>query len=185
MYLGAHGTCASAAQRIRKHGFECGVGLRGFGVYFWSYKKVDYKVEADSLAVSWWRFAKEKKGLYAKWPDKSCSIINCSFSLIETDVFDFENFREDFVLYADVITDKFKDVPNGKDKDKYFSSLYDAFLESIEEKIEHKFKAVLTKVQPPNGHVKRIPIDITGQPSCLIVKNKDSINIENIENPNL
>ncbi|MEK8021107.1 MAG: hypothetical protein VSS75_029905 [Candidatus Parabeggiatoa sp.] len=176
---GTHGTCSSHADLIRANGFRySNVGLRGGGVYFWAYTLDNIETYARDLAIAWWQFAK-KRGDYAKAAKQNCSVIFTHLNVESQDILDFEDqqVREKFVVYAQKVYDKIE----GKTKEEKISIVYDLFVGDLEKTIGKTFSMLHVKVQAPNTYKKRLPIDLTGQPSCYVVKNSSCIQINQFE----
>jgi hypothetical protein len=65
--------------------------------------------------------------------------------------------------------------------DEKISIIYDMFISEVEESIGKSFKMIHVKVQAPKTYKKVLPIDLTGQPSCYVIKNLDCIEITRFE----
>jgi len=176
LFKGTHGTCSSNADSIRANGFRySNVGLRGGGIYFWGYILDDLEVYAKDLAVAWWRFAK-KKGDYAKAASSRCSVIFADLKVESHDILDFEvrQVREQFIVYSQKVYERIKGINK-------ISTIYDMFVSDVEESIGKTFKMIHVKVQAPKTYKKVLPIDLTGQPSCYVIRNLDCIEITRFE----
>ena len=55
------------------------------------------------------------------------------------------------------------------------------FVKDLEKKTGKNFQVVHVKVQQPRGFKKELPLDITGQPSCYVVKDTTCIEITRFE----
>ncbi|MGL0953252.1 hypothetical protein [Vibrio vulnificus] len=179
MMKGTHGTCVSRANLIKDNGFSGSThGRRGSGAYFWGYTRDVLQEYARELARAWWRYALEKPKYYQKEKDQGCCVIYVTLETNSTDVLDFENqeLRDHFFEYCH------KTLPRleGSDEEK-MSTIYDMFINEIEEKLEKRFKIVHVKVQQPPKTKKVLPLDITGQPSCYVVKDLSCISVDDFE----
>jgi hypothetical protein len=179
LFKGTHGTCSSNADSIRASGFRySNVGLRGGGIYFWGYLLDELETDAKALAIAWWRFAK-KRGDYAKAASSRCSVIFADLKVENQDILDFEDqqVREQFIVYSQKVYERIQGVnPNEK-----ISTIYDMFISEVEESIGKTFKMIQVKVQAPKTYKKVLPIDLTGQPSCYVIRNLDCIEITRFE----
>lgn len=176
---GTHGTCRSRATSINKDGFKVSPsGKRGAGVYFWGYTKNSLESYAKKLAVHWCFFAKNKAGTYNKDSDKRCSVIIVSFNIQDERILDLENqtIRDSLIEYTNKVYSRIE----GDDDDK-ISVIYDMFVKDLEIETNVEFKLIHVKIQQPRGFKKDLPLDITGQPSCYVVKDPACITIEYIE----
>jgi len=176
---GIHGTCSSYADSIRANGFRYShVGLRGRGVYFWGYTLDDLEAYGRELAIAWWRFAKQR-GDYAKATKQNCSVIFTDLTVESQDILDFEDqqVREKFVVYSQKVYERIE----GKSQEEKISTIYDLFVGEVENTIGKTFSMIHVKVQAPKTYKKLLPIDLTGQPSCYVIKNLASIKINKFE----
>ena len=132
MLRGTHGTCVSRAESITVHGFGTGRGLRGSGVYFWSYTIESLEDYVRALAIAWWRFAKDSKQHYKNEYNQSCSILYVSFNLDQNDILDLENqlLRDKFIEYSQKILPKL-DKHSDSNEEK-IRTIYDMFVKDIE-----------------------------------------------------
>lgn len=177
---GTHGTCVSRANLIRQNHFcSSSAGLRGAGVYFWGYTSVSLRDYARELAISWWRFAHNKQGNYSKEKDKKCCVVYVSLNTQGLDVLDLENqeVRDTFIEYCQRVSPH---IICEDDREKT-SRLYDMFVDELEEKLERNFKVVHVKVQRPRKTQGILSLDITGQPSCYVVKDVSCIQVDEFE----
>lgn len=178
LYFGTHGTTKCRADNIVNKGFTISPkGYRGSGVYFWGYTSKSLKQHCHELAVGWWAFAK-KKGDYTKDSNTSCRVIYAS---IETEnLLDLEliSIREKLVEYCSNIDDR---NLRGLSKKETLTKSYDMFVDDVEKKLKHSFDLVHVKVQKPNGCKTTLDQDVTGQPSCFVVKEPSCIVINDIE----
>jgi len=182
MMKGTHGTCVSRATSIRQNGFSRSAqGRRGSGVYFWGYTIDELELYVRNLAISWWRFAHQKRNDYREEEDPRCCVLFATLQSNSTDVFDFENqqIRDKFVEYSA------KTLPRltGSDDEK-ISTIYDMYLERVESLYDKKYKIIHVKVPQPSNFQKLLPLDITGQPSCFIVKDLSCITTDRFEEVN-
>lgn len=179
MFKGTHGTCYSNAESIRNNGFRYSkINLRGGGIYFWGYILDDLEVYAKDLAIAWWRFAK-KRGDYANAVSSSCSVIFAEFKIDNQEILDFEDqqIREQFIVYSQKVYPRIKAI-NSNEK---ISTIYDMFISDVEKSMGKSFKMIHVKVQAPKTYNKVLPMDLTGQPSCYVIKNLDCIDITRFE----
>jgi hypothetical protein len=170
---GTHGTSMSRAISIKDNGFNTkSIGLRGSGAYFWGYTINALEKHVRDLAVAWWRFAHDTKNLYKNDEDKRCCVLFASLESSPADLFDFENqeIRDKFFNYSQEVFPRLK----GTDEEKC-SAIYDMYLHDIESKLKREFKIIHVKVQQPRKFTKHLPLDITGQPSCYVVKDLSCI----------
>lgn len=182
MMKGTHGTCVSRAISIRQHGFrKSDKGLRGSGAYFWGYTRDTLEKYVRDLAVAWWKFAHATRNFYKDEEDKRCCVLYASLESAESDVFDFEHqeIRDRFHEYS------LKTLPRltGTDEEKR-SAVYDMYLGEVEARLKKEFKIVHVKIQQPKKFPREehLPLDITGQPSCYVVKDLSCIiNIDKFE----
>jgi len=178
-FKGTHGTCSSNAESIIANGFKySNIGLRGGGIYFWGYILDDLEVYAKDLAIAWWRFAK-KKGDYANAVSSRCSVIFADFKIDNQDILDFEDqhIREQFTVYSQKVYQRIKAI----NPDEKISTIYDMFISDVEKSMGKTFKMIHVKVQAPKTYKKVLPMDLTGQPSCYVIKNLDCIEITRFE----
>jgi hypothetical protein len=176
---GTHGTCSSNADSIRANGFTCSkVALRGEGVYFWGYMSDELEIYARDLAIAWWRFAK-KRGDYANMANQNCSVIFVHLNVEDQDILDFEDpqIREKFIIFYQKVFEKFE----GKSEIEKISDTYNRFVNKLEKSIGKTFSMLHVKVQAPKRYEKMLPIDITGQPSCYVVRDLECIEINKFE----
>lgn len=179
-YRGTHGTTCSAADLIERNGFSAGAGLRGFGVYFWLYQFDGLLDEAHKLAVAWYN-NENKRGSYSEHKDKKCAVIKANLSTEEKDIFDFESKRQMFMLYSQAIKERLEDEKLGKDERKeLISGIHDKFFHDWETEEQKEYSAVLVRVQSPKGFVSGFDRDVASQPQCILVRNKDIIDIVDI-----
>ena len=179
MFKGTHGTCFSNANSIRTNGFRySNIGLRGGGIYFWGYILDDLEVYAKDLAIAWWRFAK-KKGDYAKAASSHCSVIFADFQVENQEILDFEDqqVREQFIIYSQKVYERIKEI----NPDQKISTIYDLFISDVEKYLGKTFKMIHVKVQVPKTYKKVLPIDLTGQASCYVIRNLNCIKIRRFE----
>lgn len=175
---GTHGTCRSRTDLIKNEGFNVSsTGKRGSGVYFWGYTLDSLEVHAKNLAVQWWFFS-NKKGIYHEETDKRCSIIFVSFDVEPDKLLDLENqiVRDGLIEYYSKVHHKITSTGDEK-----LSIIYDMFVNDLETKISEKFKLVHVRIPQPNGFKTELPRDITGQPSCYVVKDTSCITIAHYE----
>jgi hypothetical protein len=59
--------------------------------------------------------------------------------------------------------------------------IYNMFVSKVEKTIGKTFSMIHVKVQAPKTYKKVLPIDLTGQPSCYVVKNLECIKITQFE----
>lgn len=176
---GTHGTSRSKASSIQNDGFNISPGgRRGSGAYFWGYSNdAEYAI---ALAKQWWAFA-DKKNKYEDDEDGRCSVILATIEVEESYILNFEDqvVRDSFIEYGTIYY-------NGVDGDKFdkISKIYDMFIADLEKEEDTRIKLVCVKLQQPNGFNNEklgfLPLDITGHPLCYVVKDKDCINIDNI-----
>ena len=186
MMKGTHGTCSSNADSIKINGFRySNIGLRGGGVYFWGYTLDELETYARELAIAWWRFAK-KRGDYAKVTKQNCSVIFAYLNVDSQDMLDFENqqVREKFVVYSQKIYERIKEKDKHETDSTIISVIYDMFISDIEKTIGKTFSMIHVKIPAPNTYKKALPIDLTGQPSCYVIKNLKCIEITQFEEIN-
>ncbi|MEJ6531919.1 hypothetical protein [Pseudoalteromonas lipolytica] len=174
---GAHGTCVSRARSICNNGFNASNGRRGHGVYFWGYLNQNLESYAKSLAMAWWRYS-HKKGDYSKDSDSSCAVILSGINIPEEYLLDLEHqaIREKFIEYSTKAYAKLE----GEDDEK-LCTMYDMFVQELESQLDIEFKGIHVKVQAPKKFEKTLPQDITGQPSCYIVKDVSTIEVRCLE----
>lgn len=169
---GTHGTSHSRATLIEREGFKEGTdaGRRGTGVYLWGYIDPTLEQYAEALAIGWWRFAQSERR-YARDADKSCSVIYVGLSVSEAD-FDFEGqvLREHFIKFANEV---YKRIRKGKSYNCGVGQVYDLFLKQIEDRTKKRFGVVHVRVSPPpkDYYESALPLDLTGHPSCYVVRN--------------
>jgi hypothetical protein len=179
MMKGVHGTCRSSALSIYTSGFTASTaGKRGAGAYLWGYTQDELKPSIRELACNWWRYS-NKQGNYSKFKDRRCAVVYVSLSLVEDDILDLESqvVRDNFVIYSKKVLDQ---IPDYKEKD--ISAVYDQFVADLEKTLSQSFKIVHVKVQRPNGRSELLPdMDISGQPSCYVVKDLTCIAIDGTE----
>lgn len=176
---GTHGTCVSRANLIKTNGFSgSSQGKRGTGAYFWGYTRDALHDYVRELAIAWWRYALEKPRYYQKELDQRCCVIYVHLTSDPLDVLDFENqqLRDRFFEYCHKVHPRL----TGSEEEKT-STIYDMFISDIERKLERTFKIVHVKVQQPSKTRKMLPLDITGQPSCYVVKDLSCISVVNFE----
>ncbi|ELL4669323.1 hypothetical protein Q5V23_003179 [Vibrio fluvialis] len=185
-YKGTHGTTWSAADTIKASGFNSGVGIRGTGVYFWSYRLEALLEEAERLAVAWYN-VELRRHRYNSHAEKNCAVILADLNTSENGVFDFERQRQPFMAYALEIQKKLesdKDLSDDERKN-YYSALYDRFVEHWEEKAKSSFDAVLVRVPTPPRYTSPLGIDVASQPECIVVRNSNIIGITSIKKLNV
>ncbi|WP_447778336.1 hypothetical protein [Aeromonas veronii] len=173
MMKGTHGTCVSRANAIKISGFKKSEnGLRGSGTYFWGYTRDALQDYVRNLAISWWRFAHTKKHSYKDDQNPRCCVVYATLEAGEDDILDFENqaIRDRFFEFAL----KTKPRLTGEESD-ITSRLYDMFINEAEDKLEKEFRIIHVKVQQPANTPKHLSLDITGQPSCYVVKDLSCI----------
>ncbi len=61
------------------------------------------------------------------------------------------------------------------------SLLYDLYISEVEKSLGKKISITHVKVPFPKGYEKMLPMDITGQPSCYVVRDLDCIKINKFE----
>lgn len=179
MMKGTHGTCVSRANSIKDNGFSGSAnGKRGAGAYFWGYTNDGLRGYVRELAISWWRYALEKPRSYHKEKDQRCCVIYVTLDAKNSEILDLEKqvLRDIFFDYCN------KTLPRLEgDPEKNIPVVYDMFVGDIERKLKKKFKIVHVKVQQPRNTKKLLPLDITGQPSCYVVKDLACIGIDDFE----
>lgn len=180
MRKGTHGTCRTRANNILAVGFSASaVGKRGSGAYLWGYTHDDLKPKVSELACAWWHFA-QKQGSYSKEKDKNCAVVHVTLCLVDDDVLDMENqqIREKFELYNQTVRDKLKGS-----SEEQLSQVYDMFVTDLEGVLRKNFKMVHVKVQRPLKWRYKLlsDMDISGQPSCYVVKDLTSIVVDDVE----
>lgn len=175
---GTHGTCHTRSEMIKEEGFRrSDIGKRGAGAYFWGYTRGSVESYARHLAFTWWQFAK-KKGDYSNNGDDGCCIIYASFNAEPACVLDLENqlIRDKLFEYSQNVFERIA----GSEDDK-ISAIYDMFIADVEINVVQQFKIVHVKVPQPRGVTKVLPLDITGQPSCYVVRDLSCITVERFE----
>lgn len=176
---GTHGTCLTFATLIAREGFKVSSdGRAGEGVYFWGY--VDPLLErfAEDFAIGWWKYCKND-GRYEKASDQSGAIVYVTLNASEPD-FDFESqsIREAFIKFANRVYTRVK-------KGKYnarVSAVYDLFLKQMESTLKRRFSVIHVKLTPPpkEFYSQMLPLDITGHPSCYVVRDLSLIRITRV-----
>jgi hypothetical protein len=168
---GTHGTCATFANEIKKHGFTIGGGRRGSGVYFWGYSSTlrDY---ATSLAKAWWSYA-QSNGQYSSAENKTCEVLYVKIETEDNSFLDLEQHDMKQRL-SRFLNDNYKRIVQ-LNSEQLAIKLYDLFVKTIEGELNTKFKAVHVSVNPPKLQFfespGRIPhFELMGMPSCYVVK---------------
>lgn len=180
MRKGTHGTCRTRAQNIFNVGFSgLAAGKRGSGVYFWGYNHDELEPQVCELASAWWNYSL-KQGRYSKEANPKCAVINVSLHLSDEEVLDMEGqiIREKFIIYSQKVLAKLQDV-----SDELVSQVYDMFVASLESVLGQSFKMVHVKVQRPTKwkYALQPQNDISGQPSCYVVKELTCISIDGVK----
>lgn len=176
---GTHGTCRSIAEQIKQDGFKLSsTGRRGGGIYFWGYTIDSIENYARNLAIGWWSFAKFKQGKYSGESDERCSVIFANFEVERDNFIDLEiqTIREKLIEYSLGVYDRVSGT-----EDEKISTIYDMFINDLEVKTNKQFKLVHVKIQQPKKFKQELPLDITGQPSCYVVKDQSCIEITRFE----
>lgn len=185
---GTHGTCRSRSDTILKSGFSAYPGLRGNGAYFWAYKANEQKEYCRKLAKAWWSYS-NNRGSYSAETDKSCSVVFASFEVRPDDILDLENLhlRERFISFYEVtskrLTDASKENEQNTDanaKNEMLSKIYDMFIRGIELRTKKNYPLIHVKVQRPKKIDDVLPLDVTGQPSCLVAREVTCIKVEDV-----
>lgn len=175
---GTHGTCVSAADEIKKSGFNPHQGRRGTGVYFWAYGDGTRQV-ARALSYAWWNFC-NSKGRFRSKENSSYICLDVDLKtekLLDLEVHDIKHALLKFVHEASMRA--------ANQRRNYLSkNAYDLFVQKLEEQAG-EFDVIHVTVNPPakeyfsendrrNGHV--ILEDMC--PSCYVVKNSNCIEIK-------
>lgn len=179
---GTHGTCRSRSEAILMSGFKTSPGLRGSGTYFWAYKADEQEEYCKKLAKAWWSYS-NNRGSYATEPDKTCSVVFARFDVQPEDVLDLENLeiRERFIAYYKVTHARLMGVEKAtNENDRQLSNIYDMFIRGLERLTDKKYPLVHVKVQRPKKIEDVLPLDVTGQPSCLVAKETACIKVERV-----
>lgn len=177
---GVHGTCRSNSYQIQKRGFDPGRrrGRRGVGVYFWAYRDPKLKTDAMELAISWWRQSLHR-GSYRRANDNRCALIYASLIDIKN-LLDFDDIdvHETFVSFANEVINK-----DYQSYNEEAGRIYDLFVKMMEEELGVVFDVILVRVTPPDRiyYKPSLPLDLTGNPWCLVVKDPKVIRITQIE----
>ncbi len=141
------------------------------------------KYEKSTTATStkkYSRFKRAKRGDYANVANQNCAIVFAHLNVEEPDVLDFEDqkIREKFIIFSQKIYAKYE----GKNEKEKISDTYNRFVNKLEKSTGKTFSMLHIKVQAPKGYTnKTLPMDITGQPLCYVVKNLECIEITKIE----
>jgi hypothetical protein len=167
---GTHGTCASFAAEIKKSGFKSHKGRGGTGIYFWAYESPSLEYYAKELAESWWMFSKHR-GDYDGL-NVSCVVIYVELR-VENIFLDLEELKlkEKLIEFANKV------YRRKGPKSERVSGTYDLFVSMMEQEIGVRIDVVHLRVAPPSKDFYRpsVPIDITGGPSCYVVRNQKVI----------
>lgn len=173
---GTHGTCRTFADGIVKDGFRhFAKGRRGSGVYFWAYDSQDFY--ARQLALEWWDYARGK-GQYKNASDSRCAIIYVKLQ-DDGNYLDLEELetKESFIKGFNEL---FNRLVQHKSRSKAAQVVYDLIIGEMEKKRGCSFDIVHVRVYPPKDR-PRYDIELTGHPTCYIVRNVGCILIERVE----
>lgn len=179
MKKGTHGTCRSYADDINAKGFKTAGGRLGQGVYFWGYTDDSMEFYVKELASSWWYYSK-CSNRYKSAADTSCSVIFVEVLLENKKYLDIEDIeiKQRFILFSNEIYRRLSNRYK-RDKKKILQSAYDLFVKRLEEELGSDFDVIHVRVAPPNKDYYKaaLPVEITGAPSCFVVKNTSCIKI--------
>jgi hypothetical protein len=111
--------------------------------------------------------------------NQNCSVIFVHLNVEDQDILDFEDqqIREKFIIFYQKVFEKFE----GKSEIEKISDTYNRFVNKLEKSIGKTFSMLHVKVQAPKRYEKMLPIDITGQPSCYVVRDLECIEINKFE----
>lgn len=136
-------------------------------------------MEGDTrqLAIEWWAFAKSRDH-YDREVDLECTVIYVSLAgeLLDLESIELKHRLIKFANRAWTRINRNKWSFNRK-----LTAIYDLFVSVIEKESNRTFDIVHVKVQPPTRCHGNLPFDITGHPSCFVVKRANVITIDRIE----
>jgi hypothetical protein len=182
--LGAHGTCRTFSYQIEKKGFKAGTGggRRGSGIYFWAYANSNGKSRARSLAQGWWAQSLDR-GSYQHASHTGCAIIYVRLVGIQ-EALDFDSLevRDQFLAFAEHAFDR--NISQGSmHYNDEACRVHDLFVAMMEEECGISFDLLQVRVPGPGQRHfnSSLPIDMTGQYPCLVVRNPKIIEIQEVE----
>lgn len=176
---GAHGTCASSAQKIVDEGFVLAPGRAGNGAYFWT--MVNDSAECRQLAhrLAWrWAMLAERHGSYRSAEDPSHAVVEVQVSVESADVLSLDEPKIFFRLWSLLrakIAEKF-----GVSSDEDWKRIkpheiepvvhggVEFFVDALERSLGRKFKVVF-KNQSCKGF-EDILMPLLGNHSCFVVR---------------
>ena len=128
---------------------------------------------AKELAVSWW-MATKYRGHYSGYND-SCTVIYVELIVDEKGFLDLEELelKEMLILFANRVYHRARK----RQWIDRLSGTYDLFVSQMEQELNTKIDVVHVKVAPPYKEFYKpsLPIEITGAPSCYVVRNQKVI----------
>lgn len=174
---GTHGTCSEHAEQIIRDGFKPSVsGRGGAGVYFWGYESEEMEFYSEDLARSWWLYQRSCGG-YSSVRDDSCKVIFASI-VVRNAFLDLEQLsvKEMLIKFANKA---YRRIKSNKLHKANVSAIYDLFVGMIENDLGKKIDVIHVRVSPParDFYKPRLPLELTGYPSCLVVRDVSCISI--------
>lgn len=162
---GVHGTCRTWAKQILEKGFSPStIGHSGPGIYFWRY--FDNNTYASYLAYRWWKYS-ENKGTYNKQPgvkDTKCDLIYAKFNVDEDNILDLSHGKlkegiRDMINQElkkikqldNVNISKEKQKKEEQEKEQIISTLYQIYVDTLEEIRGTDIKIIVADLVIPKG----------------------------------
>lgn len=180
MIFGIHGTSVSVSEKINKEGFITSIsGMSGPGVYFWRYFNED--CYARYLSFMWWKYSKERGEYNKLGKNTDCCLMAMKLNTTEDKTLDLSHgqIREEV---RSLVNKQLKRIKSSGAKitepeEILVSTLYQLFVEKIENYRGVKFDAIISDISTPKGSPGKIGRYFGNCGEAVVVLNTSSIEI--------